>query len=165
MKHFVSIVVALAFFEIVSSSSAPSLAFYSSNMKSLELPRLRRNVISNANVYPSKIKLKAKSKHPRPEMKGSFFSSDMLTKFSLSAMAQFSLPNLCHAAIYLSSAEDQNPKQILFVAKCVVSLVIVGIFISLYIPPSETTLETIERPATRENIDAVIDDLIKRKKI
>ena len=165
MKQCVSLVAALTVLDLVSSYSAPSLAFYTSGVLSPQLSRLPRTVISNANVFQSKNNLKARSKLPRLEMKGSVFSSDALSKFSLSIMAQFCLPNLSHAAVYLSSADDQNPSPTLFIAKCVISFVIVGIFISLYIPPSEKTLETIERPATREKIDSVIDDLIQRKKI
>ncbi len=164
MKHLVSLVAALALCEIVSSTSAPSLAFYTSTVIGLRPPRLPRS----ANLLQPKINLNAPRRPPRSmlEMKGSFFSSDALTKMSLSILAQASVPNLSHAAVYLLSADDvQNPSQTRFIAKCVVSLVIIGIFIALYIPPSETTLETIERPATREKIDAVIDDLIKSKKI
>jgi hypothetical protein len=168
MKRTALLVAVLAYFEIISATQL-SLAFSSSKATTcFKFPPLERNMLSSVSVLRSKIFFDARSQKPKSmiEMKGSFFSSDPLTKILFSVMAQASLPNLAQAAIFLSSEDDvQNNSQAFFVAKCVLSLVIVGIFISLYIPPSEITLESIERPATREKIDSVLDDLRSRKKI
>jgi hypothetical protein len=70
------------------------------------------------------------------------------------------LPNIANA---ISSDDASISSKIPFVAKCVLTFVIFGLLISLFIPPKITTVETLERPVDQEKVDSTVDDIIRRK--
>ena len=90
--------------------------------------------------------------------------SKTTSRFSLLMIAQAYLPNLAFA---LDSNADavQDSSQIRFLAKCALSLALVAVLISLFIPPKITNVETVDRPPTREDLDKVVNDLIESKRL